>query len=201
MSAGAPAGGMQSAYRRTDIRAYKLGDRHAARDDRGRRPRPCTRDSRLFVQRLRRDGKLIEFKPDNRPAAGGRRRGRRQDGSCWSRCSGRYGNEVSDPELLDVPAEAVDVVLTNKAYDGKTLLELTKTDFARGVYLNKITRGATSTEHSDPGADQGLSRRHPATRGPRLRTSRRPSRIWDTQTGRRTRPTWSSSVWASSSAA
>ena len=49
-----------------------------------------------------------------------------------------------DPDLLDMPAEAVDVVMTNKAYDGKTLLELMKTDFARGVYLNKITRGATS---------------------------------------------------------
>ena len=36
------------------------------------------------------------------------------------------------------------MVVTNKAYDGKTLLELMKTDFARGVYLNKITRGATS---------------------------------------------------------
>jgi putative transport protein len=57
---------------------------------------------------------------------------------------GKSANEVSDPELLDMPAEAVDVVLTNKAYDGKTLLELMKTDFARGVYLNKITRGATS---------------------------------------------------------
>ena len=43
-----------------------------------------------------------------------------------------------------MPAEAVDVVLTNKAYDGKTLIELAKTDFARGLYLNKITRGATS---------------------------------------------------------
>jgi putative transport protein len=46
--------------------------------------------------------------------------------------------------LLDVPVEAVDVVVTNKAYNGKTLIELAKTDFARGVYLNKITRGATS---------------------------------------------------------
>ena len=27
MSAGAPAGGMQSAYRRLDMRAYKIGDR------------------------------------------------------------------------------------------------------------------------------------------------------------------------------
>jgi putative transport protein len=142
MSAGAPAGGMQSAYRRTDIRAYKIGDRM---------PRGMTvagaeahhGDARIFVQRLRRDGKLMAFTPTtvlqqgDVVAVAGRT-------EALVEVIGKYGNEVSDPELLDMPAEAVDVVLTNKAYDGKTLLELMKTDFARGVYLNKITRGATS---------------------------------------------------------
>jgi putative transport protein len=142
MSAGAPAGGMQSAYRRTDIRAYKIGDRMppgmtvaGAEAHHG--------DARVFVQRLRRDGKLIEFTPTTAlqkgdvVAVAGRT-------EALVEVLGKYGTEVSDPELLDMPAEAVDVVLTNKAYDGKTLLELIKTDFARGVYLNKITRGATS---------------------------------------------------------
>lgn len=142
MSAGAPSGGMQSAYRRTDIRAYKIGDRM---------PRGMTvagaeahhGDARIFVQRLRRDGKLMEFTPTtvlqqgDVVAVAGRT-------EALVEVLGKYANEVSDPELLDMPAEAVDVVLTNKAYDGKTLLELMKTDFARGVYLNKITRGATS---------------------------------------------------------
>jgi len=142
MSAGAPSGGMQSAYRRTDIRAYKIGDRMppgmtvaGAEAHHG--------DVRVFVQRLRRDGKLIEFTPTtvlqkgDVVAVAGRT-------EALVEVLGKYGTEVSDPELLDMPAEAVDVVLTNKAYDGKTLLELIKTDFARGVYLNKITRGATS---------------------------------------------------------
>ena len=142
MSVGAPAGGMQSAYRRTDVRAYKIGDRM---------PRGMTvagaethhGDARIFVKRLRRDGKLMEFTPTTAlqqgdvVAVAGRT-------EALVEVLGKYGNEVSDPELLDMPAEAVDVVLTNKAYDGKTLLELMKTDFARGVYLNKITRGATS---------------------------------------------------------
>ena len=99
-----------------------------------------------------------------------------------------------------MPAEAVDVVLTNKAYDGKTLLELMKTDFARGVYLNKITRGATSVNIP-------ILAQTKVNRGDILRiagagaASPRPSRIWDTQTGRRIQPTWSLSVWAYSSAA
>jgi putative transport protein len=142
MSAGAPDGGMQSAYRRTDIRAYKIGERMppgmtvaGAEAHHG--------DARVFVQRLRRDGKVIEFTPTtvlqrgDVVAVAGRT-------EALVEVLGKYGTEVSDPQLLDMPAEAVDVVLTNKAYDGKTLLELMKTDFARGVYLNKITRGATS---------------------------------------------------------
>ena len=142
MSKGAPAGGMQSAYRHLDIRAYKIGDRlppgTTIGDAESRRP-----NERLFVQRLRRDGKIIEFTPATVLQQGdvvgiaGRT-------EALVEVLGKFGNEVSDAELLDVPAEAIDVVVTNKAYDGKTLLELMKTDFARGVYLNKITRGATS---------------------------------------------------------
>jgi putative transport protein len=142
MSAGAPEGGMQSAYHRYSVRAYRLGDRIP--------PGTTVADAesyhegvRVFIERLRRDGKIIEFepttvlKPGDVIAVSGRT-------EVLVERLGKYSTEVSDPELLDIPAEAVDVVLTNKAYDGKTLLELSKTDFARGVYLTKITRGATS---------------------------------------------------------
>jgi putative transport protein len=53
--------------------------------------------------------------------------------------------EVDDPELLSVPVEGVDVYVTNKAVDGKTLVELAGLPEARGVFLRKITRGATAT--------------------------------------------------------
>ena len=142
MSVGAPAGGMQSAYRRLDMRTYKVGDRlppgTTVRDVESRLP-----DARIFVMRLRRDGKLVNvdqttvLQQGDVVAVGGKT-------EVLVDVLGKFGNEVSDAELLDVPAEAVDVVLTNKAYDGKTLLELSKSEFARGVYLNKITRGSTS---------------------------------------------------------
>ena len=54
--------------------------------------------------------------------------------------------EVDDRELLAVPVEGVDVLVTNKAVDGKTLAELAANPATRGVYLNKITRGATATD-------------------------------------------------------
>ena len=142
MSVGAPSGGMQSAYRRLDMRAYKIGDRlppgTTIGDAESRRP-----NDRLFVQRLRRDGKIIEFTPAT-VLQQGDVVGIAGKTEALVEVLGKFGNEVSDPELLDVPAEAVDVVMTNKAYDGKTLLELVKSEFARGVYLTKITRGATS---------------------------------------------------------
>lgn len=54
---------------------------------------------------------------------------------------------MEDRELLDVPVEVeVDVVVTNKAVVDRTLIELAKESFARGVYLSKIVRGPTSEE-------------------------------------------------------
>ncbi|SFB73478.1 putative transport protein [Bosea sp. CRIB-10] len=50
------------------------------------------------------------------------------------------GPEVSDPELLDIPLETLDVVVTNRDFDGKSLAELAEAKFARGVFLAKLTR-------------------------------------------------------------
>ena len=44
-----------------------------------------------------------------------------------------------------MPVEGVDVLVTNKAVDGKTLVELAQMPATRGVFLRKITRGATAT--------------------------------------------------------
>src|SRR5205823_8311154 len=59
---------------------------------------------------------------------------------------GAATQEVEDRELLAVPVEGVDVLVTNKAVDGKTLEELATRPAARGVFLRKITRGATATD-------------------------------------------------------
>lgn len=50
------------------------------------------------------------------------------------------GAEVSDPELLDIPLEALDVIVTSREIDGKSLAELASDQFARGVFLAKLTR-------------------------------------------------------------
>jgi putative transport protein len=53
---------------------------------------------------------------------------------------GVIGPEVNDPELLDVPIESLDVVVTNRSVEGKSLVELAQLDFARGVFLSKLSR-------------------------------------------------------------
>jgi putative transport protein len=49
--------------------------------------------------------------------------------------------EVDDKELLDLPADVVDVIVTNPALEGLTLSEIGREEAARGVFLRRLTRG------------------------------------------------------------
>ncbi|MEZ2348386.1 aspartate-alanine antiporter [Terriglobus sp. RCC_193] len=101
---------------------------------------------RLFVERIRRNGKIEEAKldfilePGDIVAVGGQRN--QLIGALGSR-----GTEVDDPELLAVASEVsgVDVFVSNKDVDGKTLAELASLPAARGVYVRAIRRGPTET--------------------------------------------------------
>lgn len=55
-------------------------------------------------------------------------------------------HEVTDLELLDTPIENVDVVVTNKRFNGRTLIDLSHEPFTRGVYINRIRRGSMNVE-------------------------------------------------------
>jgi putative transport protein len=52
--------------------------------------------------------------------------------------------EVDDRELLDVPGEVVDVVVTSKAIEGRALAELAQDEASRGIFLRSITRSGTN---------------------------------------------------------
>jgi putative transport protein len=58
---------------------------------------------------------------------------------------GRDSPEVDDPKLLSAPIEGIDVYVTSKAVDGKTLTELGNLPGTRGAYLRSIKRGLTET--------------------------------------------------------
>lgn len=101
---------------------------------------------RLFVERIRRNGKIEEAKLDlvlqtgDIVAVGGQR-------NQLIGALGHRGTEVDDPELLAVASEVtgVDVFVSRKEVDGKTLAELASQPAARGIYVRAIRRGPTET--------------------------------------------------------
>ena len=97
------------------------------------------RETRLFISRIRREGKIIEPKPDTVIREADIVAILTRSELLTSRGT-EVGAEVSDKELLDFPIEFLDVVITNKALVGKSIAELAAMDFARGVFLKKLSR-------------------------------------------------------------
>ena len=137
-------GGAGSAWQRWVLRAYKIRQGGQAAGLRVPEAESLVADARLFVQRIRRDGKIIDattdtvLKEGDVVAVAGER-------EVLVRAL-QNADEVEDRELLAVPVEGVDVLVTNKEVDGKTIAELAQLPAARGVFLRKITRGATATD-------------------------------------------------------
>jgi len=138
-------GGAGSAWHRFELRAFRVQPGGKAVGLRAVEAESMVPDARVFVQRIRRDGMIEEATADTLlregdvVAVAGPR-------DVLVKLVGEGAKEIEDPELLNVPVAGVDIYVTNKAVDGKTLLELAKEPTARGVFLRKITRGATATD-------------------------------------------------------
>jgi putative transport protein len=138
-------GGAGSAWHRWELRAFRVQPGGKAVGLRTIEAEALVPDARVFVQRIRRNGKIEEATADtvlrerDVVAVAGAR-------DVLVTLIGANAAEVEDAELLAVPVEGVDVLVSNKAVDGKTLAELSKMPGARGVFLRKITRGATATD-------------------------------------------------------
>ena len=136
-------GGAGSAWHRWVVRAFVVQPNSKVDGLRAAEAEALIPDARVFVLRLRRDGKMQEAtadtvlrKGDVVALAGPR--------EVIVGLTGAGAKEIDDAELLNVPVEGIDVYVTNKAVDGKTLAELAQRPSARGVFLRKITRGATA---------------------------------------------------------
>lgn len=130
--------GVYSAFTRFDTRTYKvtsepLVNRTVAELE------TMPRNFRIFISRIRRNGTIVEPGPetviekDDVVAVMARTEILMARGT-------EIGPEVDDRALLDFPMELLDVVVTRKAVAGKALRELAALDFARGVFLRKLTR-------------------------------------------------------------
>ena len=139
-------GGVGTAWHRWELRAFRVKPGGKVNGLRAIEAEALVPDARIFVLRVRHGGTIEDATADTvlsegdvLAVAGAR--------DVLLRVIGEGANEVEDPELLSVPVEGVDVYVSNKAIDGKTLAELAGLPGARGVFLRKITRGATATSN------------------------------------------------------
>jgi putative transport protein len=134
-----------TARRDIEYRAYSVQPGSSLVGRRVRELEQLARDARLFVERIRRRDQILDPDDTTTVLAGdtlaitGRRElmvARIDEQTLGVR-------EVDDEAILDVPAEAVDVIVTQGDIDGRTIADLAGEEAFRGVYLRRITRAGT----------------------------------------------------------
>ena len=157
-------GGAGSAWHKWELRAFRVAQGGRVVGLRAIEAEALVPNARVFIQRLRRNGVIEEANADTvlqsgdvLAVAGAREAlvgvvnervrlvATGTGGPSFPNPPDQAAVETDDPELLNVPVEGVDVYVTNKEVDGKTLAELAQRPGARGVFLRKITRGAVAT--------------------------------------------------------
>ena len=138
-------GGPGTAWHRFELRAFRVREDGQAVGKTVQEAEALLPEHRVFIERIRRNGKILDATSDTVIQAGDivAVAGRRE---VLVNLIGAEAEEVDDRELLAVPIEGVDVYVTSKQVDGKTLAEVAEAPWARGVFLRKITRGATATD-------------------------------------------------------
>ena len=138
-------GGPGTAWYQFALRAFRVRESGLAADKSVQEAEALFPGQRVFIVQIRRNGKIMGAAADTVIHAGdilavaGR-------SDALVNLIGPSAEEVDDRELLAVPIEGVDVYLTSKDVNGKTLAEVAKFPGSRGVFLRKITRGATAID-------------------------------------------------------
>jgi putative transport protein len=142
---GLDAGGVAT-YHKVNLRAYRVGPTSTflgkrVGDLEGALTTPGVVGGRLFVERTRRGSAILDADPDIVVQA--------DDVLAISaprelmlKSETALGIEVDDRELLEFSADILDVVVTNKSLEGKTVREIAETEAqqGRGVFLRKLMR-------------------------------------------------------------
>jgi putative transport protein len=139
------AGGPGTAWHQFALRAYRARAGGQIVGKTVQQVEAMLPEQRVFIQRIRRGDTIMEATTDtvfcegDIVAVAGR-------SDVLVNLIGSTAEEVNDRELLAVPIEGVDVYVTSKEVDGKTLAELAALPSARGLFLRRIVRGATATD-------------------------------------------------------
>src|SRR3954453_12968329 len=132
--------GLASGWRKFELRAYRLPEGSplaglTVSDAEGRVP-----EHRLFIHKLRREGRILEVDPGMTLQPGDviALSGPRQ---IIVELIGPRAEEIEDKELLDVPLMAADVLLISPKLAGRSLADVSREDWTRGLYLRSVSRG------------------------------------------------------------
>ncbi len=139
------AGGAGTAWHRYELRAFQIREDGIVVGKTAQEAEALVPGRRVFIERVRRGGQIMDATADTVIQAGDvvAIAGPRE---VLVELIGPRAAEVDDRELLAVPVEGVDILVTSKKADGETLENLAKWPESRGVFLRKITRGATATD-------------------------------------------------------
>ncbi|MGA8034241.1 MAG: TrkA C-terminal domain-containing protein, partial [Casimicrobiaceae bacterium] len=134
--------GVFSAWRPFELRAYRIAADGRVVGSTVVQIEAMVPGARIFIERIRRSGQLLEPSPDTRVQAGdivvlsGRR-------EVLTETIGKQGaDEVEDREALDVPTASYDVFVTRREIAGMTIADVAGSDLpVRSVFLRGVTRG------------------------------------------------------------
>jgi putative transport protein len=136
--------GVRSAYTEFLVRSYKVTPTSEIRNKTVEAIEASFRPNRVFVNRIRHEGDISDVDATTVITEGDEVlvSARRSELLPIERV---IGTEVDDRELMDVPEESVDVVVTNKKIVGRTIKEIAESVVARnqgrGVFAKKLMRG------------------------------------------------------------
>jgi putative transport protein len=132
--------GLASAWRKFELRAYRLDAPSALIGLTVAAAEARVPDHRLFIHRIRRGEQVLEAQPGTSLEAG--------DVIALSaprqlivELIGTRAEELEDRELLDIPLMSADVFLISRTLAGMNLLDASQQDWARGLYLRSLSRG------------------------------------------------------------
>lgn len=133
-----------SGYRKFTARAYKLDHPEFVGKTVGELESRFV-EARVFVERIRRGDQIIDNDSTTVLQAGDVLGVTGRHDALVLQAAGIIGVEVEDRDLLNLPAEIIEVVLTNKNLAGKTVKEISEMEsvrqLGRGVFLRKVVRG------------------------------------------------------------
>lgn len=138
-------GGEGSAWHQFELRAFRIEPASRLIGMSVPQAEASMGGERVFIERLRRDDKIVEATSLAKlQAADILMIAARRD--VLVDIVEHAATEVDDAMLLSVPVEGVDVYVTNTHFNNKTVAELGHEPASHGVFLRKITRGATATD-------------------------------------------------------